>query len=106
MLTRGWLQFVAVLALMALDRFVSVVFAWPSDIAMEPIASPYDEDAAESELTEAIYEQPAVEQAPPPVSMPIGNRFVHAEPQNFPRYTPIDDGWMLDSQRVLLDAAT
>jgi hypothetical protein len=37
---------------------------------------------------------------------PAGNRFVDAEPQSFPHYTPIDDGWVLDSQRVVLDAAT
>ena len=44
-----------------LDRFVSVVFALPTDLAMVPIAAPFIEDGEEGEPMDAIYEYPAVE---------------------------------------------
>jgi hypothetical protein len=36
--------------------------------------------------------------------MPIGNRFVHTEPQYHSRYTPQDDNWWMDSPPILLVA--
>lgn len=57
-----------------------------------------DEDAAS-----AIQEKQIAEQAPPPASMPIGNRYVHTEPQNFSRYTPQDDSWWMGMPAVLRD---
>lgn len=105
MVVRGWKLIAGVFTVMViglLDRFVSGVMAWPTDVTMEPIVTPYNEDAAESELTDAIYEYPAVEQAPPPVSMPIGNRFVATEPQRYGRFTPIDDNWWMGTPAVML----
>jgi hypothetical protein len=77
--------------------------AWSTGVAMEPIVLPHLADIPESPLVDAIQVKPAAQQAPPEASMPIGNRFVHAEPQNFPRYTA-DDSWMMGSPRVLFDS--
>jgi len=94
-LVRGWRLFIGILILMALgalDRFVSAALGWPTELAMEPIGSPHFEDFAESEVMGVIFARPAPEQAPPPASMPIGNRYVHTERQNYySRFTPIDD---------------
>jgi hypothetical protein len=39
----------------------------------------------------------------PQASMPIGNRFVHAEPQAYrSRLTPQDDNWWMSTSPVLL----
>ena len=62
-----------------------------------------DDEPGDEERPAAAYSQPT-EQAPPPApSMPIGNRYVHAAPQNYPRFIPIDDR-MMGSPRVLLGA--
>src|SRR5947209_3725735 len=98
MLTRGWQRFVAVLtALTALGRFMTGAFAAHAS---------HGDETAEGEQAAAIHAQ-SVEQAPPPApSMPIGHRWVHAAPQDFPRYTNSVDEWMLGSPRVLLDSVT
>jgi hypothetical protein len=103
MLTRSWKLGVAVFtALGVFGRFVSVVFAQVTeDAAMEPIAPPHDAETGESEPASAVVEKAPVEQAPPPApSMPIGNRYVHAEPQSY-GYTPQDDSWWMGMPPVL-----
>ena|ERR1700722_2533662 len=96
MLTRGWRRSVAVLAaLTAFGRYFSGVLR---------VHTPHDEKTAESERAATISARLA-EQSPPP-SMPIGHRYVHPEPQNFTRFTPIDDNWMMGSPRVILDSVS
>jgi hypothetical protein len=89
MLTRGWAKFL-VLVGFALEMFGAVV----------SIASAEDDEPVENEWSCAIQRQP-VEQAPPPASMLIGNRYIHAEPQNYPKGT-VNDDWMLGTQPVML----
>jgi hypothetical protein len=96
MLTRGWQRIVAlVTALTALGRFASGAVA---------THAPHDEEGAEKELTSAVVSKAAAEQAPPAL-MP-NRRYIHAEPQNFSRYTPQDDSWWMGMPLVLRDLAT
>jgi len=95
MLTRNWRRIVAMLTVLgAFDRAMSGVLAAHAS---------HDDETAERERAAAIHAQ-SVEQAPPPApSMPIGHRWVHAAPQDFPRYPNSVDEWMLGSPRVLLN---
>jgi hypothetical protein len=76
-----------------------------TEAAVEAIAPPPIADTTEKDLPREVVAERAPEQAPPSASMPIGNRYVHNEPQNYPRFTPVDD-WMQGSPRVLLDSMT
>ncbi len=92
MLTRGWTKFLVLIGF-ALEFFGAVV----------SIAAPEDDEPTERERASAVHVQSA-EQAPPPASMPFGNRYIHTEPQNHSRFTPVDD-WMLGIPPVLLHPA-
>jgi hypothetical protein len=65
--------------------------AWHNEVVMEPIATPHLADIRERDLMAAIYEKQRAQIAPPEASMPIGNRWMHTEPQNYPRWTPVVD---------------
>jgi hypothetical protein len=91
MLTRGWQRILAMLRMMI--ALVSGIGA--------PHAA-YDEaEAAESERATAVQEKQGTEIAPPSQSMPIGNRWLHAEPQSVHPLHPMDDGWMMGTPLVL-----
>jgi hypothetical protein len=70
------------------------------------VHSSQDDETPDEESAAAIHEKPLTQIAPPPASMPIGNRYVHAEPQNYyTRFTPVDD-WMLGMPPALRDSVT
>jgi hypothetical protein len=95
MLARGWQQFVALLSAV-------IAFGRSADSAVVAHDA-HDDETAEEEAA-AVLPAQSVEQAPLPApSMPIGHRYVHAEPQNY-RRTPQDDSWWMGTPRVLLDS--
>jgi hypothetical protein len=109
MIARGWKWIVALCTMSAMLASMREVWATilHTDAAMEPIAQPPVADTAEKDLASAIYANQSAEQAPPPApSMPIGHRWVHAEPQNYPRYVPQDDSWWTGMPRVLRESVT
>jgi hypothetical protein len=63
-----------------------------------------DETDDEASVT-AIHEKQLTQIAPPPASMPIGNRYANTEPQNYPRFTPVDD-WMQGMPPALRESVT
>jgi hypothetical protein len=79
MLTRGWAKFL-VLVSFVLELFGAVV----------SLAAAEDDEPAESEQPSAVHRQP-VQQAPPPVSMPIPHRQFQAWPQEETYFHP---SWM------------
>jgi hypothetical protein len=100
MITRRKRMFAAGLVLMVLAALAertwreAVMGAWKNEVAMEPIVTPHLADTRERDLKTAIYEKQLAQIAPPEASMPIGNRWVHAEPHSYPRFTPMDDMMM------------
>lgn len=81
--------------------------AWESilrmEIAAEAIAQPPVADTTEKELASATQVTTAADQGPPrALSMPIVNRWIHAEPQAYhSRFTPQDDTWWMGTPLVL-----
>jgi hypothetical protein len=106
MLSRGWRKIVAVLtslsAFAVLDRIVSLVFARPTDVEMEPIARPHDAETTEHELTGAIQTKAGMEITPPEASMPIGNRVFWTEPQDLRYYGGGDSSWGMRGSPLVL----
>ncbi len=92
MLTRGWSKFLVLLGF-ALEMFTG----------LEPLSLTDDDEPTGEQFATSSYTQ-AVEQAPPPVSMPIGHRYVHAEQQNY--YFNSNDSWMQGSPRTLLESVS
>jgi hypothetical protein len=108
MLKKGWKLIVALCTVSAMLARMREV--WESvlhtETAMEAIAQPPVADTTEMELITSAPATAAAEQAPPPGSMPIGNRFVHGEPQIYrSRFTLQDDNWWMGTPLVLLDMA-
>lgn len=99
MLTRGRQRIVALLAV--LGAFVRAVAGFS-------IPEADHEDESETREVANAFHVTAILQAPPPTApMPIGNRFVHSEPQGYRRYPRQgEDNWWLGTPRVLLDAVT
>jgi hypothetical protein len=96
MLTRGWQRFVALLTVFtALGRSMTGVFA---------AHAPHDDETAESELAAHVHAQSLAQAPAPAPSMPVGNRWVQAAPQDFPRSANPVDEWMRGSPRVLLES--
>lgn len=104
MLKKGWKLIAALCTVSAMLARMREV--WESvlhtETAMEAIAQPPVADTTEKELITSTSEMAAAEQAPLPVSMPIGNRWVHGEPQQYhSRFTPQDDSWWMGTPLVL-----
>jgi hypothetical protein len=105
MLKRGWKWIVALCTVSAMLARMREVWeiVLRTDATMEAIAQPPVADTTEKELDSAVLAKAAAEQAPPPApSMPIGDRFVHGEPQVYrSRFTPQDDNWWMGTPAVL-----
>lgn len=73
----------------------------PTEHGAHAMIGPSPDDGGDDEPVAALLAENQLTQIAPPESMPIGNRFLHAEPQNYPqRFTPIDD-WTLGVPMVL-----
>ena len=88
----------------------SKIYGFLAAICLEFVAmfvhSVQHDDTPAEESAIALRERQLSQIAPPPASMPIGDRYVHAEPQNYYcRFTPVDD-WMLGTPRVLRELVT
>jgi len=64
-----------------------------------------DDDTPAEESASALQEKQLTQITPPQTSMPIGNRYIYTEPQNYyTQLTPVDD-LMLGTPRVLRELA-
>jgi hypothetical protein len=77
MLTRGRQRIVALLTLLGAFLRTLSGFSIPE--------ADHDDEIEQGEVTDWVYAMAAVDQAPPAPSMPIGNRFVSAWPQEEPQ---------------------
>jgi hypothetical protein len=69
--------------------------------AAQPVAPPHLTDAGDGDPEEAVQEKQVAQQAPPPASMPIGNRYIYAQPQNYHQWAAQDDNWWMGMPLVL-----
>jgi hypothetical protein len=107
MLKRSWKWIVALCTVSAMLARMREVWqaALHVETEVEAIVPPPDADTTEKELTSSpVVAKATADLAPPPApSMPIGNRFVHAEPQaHYSRFTPHDDSWWMGTPSVML----